>query len=116
MLLEASTFLWKMIKLKYYFLIIYSDLLSKVHFLENGIWKVSPNIYLENNISILLFSTKMYFGKYRKKYLSFIIFHKNVLASNNIAYFIASRLSRASYVVIFLTYCFISNFVVRLID
>ena len=60
MLLEASTFLWKMIKLKYHFLIMYSDLLSKVHLRENGIWKVSPNIYLENNISILLFSTKMY--------------------------------------------------------
>ena len=37
---------------------MYSDLLSKVHLGENGIWKVSPNIYLENNISILLFSTK----------------------------------------------------------
>ena len=116
MLLEASTFLWKMIKLKYYILIIYSDLLSKVHLLENGIWKVSPNTYLENNISILLFSTKMCFGKYRKKYFSCIIFHESVLASNNIAYFTASRLSRASDVVIFLTYCFISNFVVRLID
>ena len=28
---EASTFLWKIIKLEYYFLTIYSDLLSKVH-------------------------------------------------------------------------------------
>ena len=26
---QASTFLWKIIKLKYYFLTIYSDLLSK---------------------------------------------------------------------------------------
>ena len=28
--------------------------------LEDGLWKVSPNIKLKNNISILLFSTKMY--------------------------------------------------------
>ena len=32
---EASTFLWKIIKLKYDFLIIYSDLLSKVHLQNN---------------------------------------------------------------------------------
>ena len=31
MLLEASTSLWNTAKLKYYFLTIYSDLLSKVH-------------------------------------------------------------------------------------
>ena len=30
-LLEASTFLWKITKLEYYFLTIYSDLLSKVY-------------------------------------------------------------------------------------
>ena len=34
-LLDASTFLWKIIKLKYYFLTIYSDLLSKVHHQSN---------------------------------------------------------------------------------
>ena len=36
---EASTFLWKIIKLKYYFLTIYSDLLSKVHLQSNLIYK-----------------------------------------------------------------------------
>ena len=34
---------------------------------EDGLWKVSPNIQLENNISILLFST--------------------IFASNNIVYY-----------------------------
>ena len=29
-------------------------------YFEDGLWKVSPNIELENNILILLFSTKMY--------------------------------------------------------
>ena len=52
---EASTFLWKITKLKYYFLTIYSDLLSK-----------SLNIQLEC--------------------FNFVIFHKNVLASDNIIY------------------------------
>ena len=38
------------------------------HF-EYGLWKVSPNIWLNNNISIILFST-----------------NKHALGSNNIAY------------------------------
>ena len=44
----------KEIKLKYCFLTIYSDLL------KYGLWKVIPDIQLENDISILLFSTTMY--------------------------------------------------------
>ena len=58
---EASTFLWKIIKLKYYFLTIYSDLLSKVHLQSNSEYIV-------------------------RQYFNFIIFHKNVLASDNIVY------------------------------
>ena len=40
-LLDASTFSWKIIKLKYYFLTMYSDLLSKVHH--------QSNLYLQEN-------------------------------------------------------------------
>ena len=45
MLPEASKFLWKIIKLKYYFLTIYSDLLSKAH--------LQSNLYLQENNKML---------------------------------------------------------------
>ena len=32
---------------------------------QDGLWKVSPNLELENNISVLSFSTKMYFTAYK---------------------------------------------------
>ena len=58
----------EIIKLKYYFITIYSELLCKVHLL----WRWT----LESKSEYIVI----------KKYLNFIIFHKNVLASNNIVY------------------------------
>ena len=47
--------------------ILFSNYIFGLMDFEDGLWKVSPNIQLENNISILLFST--------------------IFASNNIVYY-----------------------------
>ena len=51
-MLEASTFLWKIIKLKYYLLTTYSDLLSEVH--------LQSNFYLPENVETNEYTIKIY--------------------------------------------------------
>ena len=80
-MLEANTFLRKIIKLKHYFITRYLDSLSKVHFQSNLylifipckqrlLWRWTLESKSEHIV--------------RKYYFHFIIFYKNVLASSNI--------------------------------
>ena len=65
MLLETSTVLWKITKLEYYLLTMYSDLLSKVHlqtlffklktpFLQNTPGRLLENIHSAFSTSFLI--------------------------------------------------------------